>query len=299
MCALAVAAPVAAAPRGAEQLRLEAPEVTATGEVRVLAHVPEAFSGRALPDSAFAAEQDGREVPVTGVRLAEDDAHLVLAVDTGVEPDVLAVHQSAAADLLRALPAELPSFVLPSGAATTARRAVLDVGALRPGDGDLWKDLPEHPSGRRWLVVLTDCPGVQRLPEPSAPADGQLSLLVTGSGCEERARGLASATGGTAHTGLDDPARAVAAADAVAADLLGQYRLEVAADEEAGPVTLTVASAGLTARGQLPVASTTSTAPLALQDADSAGPARWLLVGLALLTAAAAVAYGVRDLRTD
>lgn len=264
----------------------------------MVARVPDALTGRVLPDTAFAAEQDGREVPVTGVRLAEDYAHLVLAVDTAVEPDVLAAHQAAAADLLRALPAELPSFVLPSGAATTARRAVLDVGALRPGDGDLWEGLPEHPSGRRWLVALTDCAGVQRLPEPSAPADAQLSLLVTGSGCEERARALAAATGGTVRTGLEDPAQAVAAADAVAADLLGQYRLEIAADGASGPVAITVTSAGVTASGQVPVATTTSTAPVALQDAESRASSRRLLVGLALLTAAAAVAYGVRDLRT-
>lgn len=298
VCALATAAPAGAAPRTAEQLPLEAPEVTATGEVRVVARVPDTLTGRALPATAFTAEQAGRDVPVTAVRLAEDDTHLVLVVDTAVEPDVLAAQQAAAADLLRALPPELPSLVRPGGAATTASRAVLDVGALRPGDADLGRGLPEHPSGRQWLVVLTDCAGVERLPESSGTAEAQLWLLVTGSGCQERARELAVATGGTARTGLAGPAQAVAAADAVAADLLGQYRLEVAAQSASGPVEVTVASAGLTARGLVPGATTTSTAPVALQDAEDEAPSRRLLVGLALLTAAAAVAYGIRDLRT-
>ena len=65
-----------------------------------------------------------------------------------------------------------------------------------------------------------------------------------------------------------------------------------------GPVEVTLATAGLTARGLVPLATTTSTAPVALRDAQDEAPSRQWLVGLALLTAAAAIAYGIRDLRT-
>ena len=298
--ALSAGAAAAASDRRAQPLRLDAPEVPARGAVRVLAHVPAAMSRRALPDSVFSARQDGRPIDVAGRRVA-DEAHLVLAVDTTVDRQVLAAEQAAAADLLRALPPDLPTVVLPGGVPTTARQAVSQVGALRPGSADLLAGRPETASGPGWLVAFSDCPALERLPAPLGSPDLPVSLLVTGSACDERARTLVAPTGGTVRTGLADPSRLIAASDQVAAELLGQYRLRLAADSAGGPVQVVVASSGLVAQASLPLGSAPASAsPAATAGVPTPDPrSRVVLIGLALLTAVGAVVYAVRDLRAD
>ncbi len=239
--------------RAAEELRFGPADLTVPSGVRVLARVPAALTGRPLPGSAFAARQAGRPVAVTAERLADGDAQLVVAVDTSTSPEALAAQQSAAADLLRALPPDLPAVVLPGGSPTTARAAVEQVGALVPGTAGLLDGLPPPIPGRRWLVAYADCPALDRLPAAPDARDLRVHLLVSGSGCADRARALVAPTGGTARTGLTEPGRLVAAADATAAELLGEYRLQIAADRDAGPIAVSVTSSGLVAQASVPL----------------------------------------------
>ena len=259
--------------RAAEELRFGPADLTVPSGVRVLARVPAALTGRPLPASAFAARQAGRPVAVTADQLADGDAQLVLAVDTSTSPEALAAQQSAAADLLRTLPPDLPTVVLPGGTPTTARAAVRQVGALAPGTAGLLDGLPAPVPGRRWLVAYADCPALDRLPAAPDARDLRVHLLVSGSGCADRARALVAPTGGTARTGLGEPGQLVAATDATSAELLGEYRLQIAADRGAGPIAVSVTSSGLVAQASVPLPVPIGSGGPPPPGAGAAGPA--------------------------
>ncbi len=249
----AVPAPVAYPTQ--EELRLGPPDLSGPDAVRVLATVPAPLTGRPLRDTAFTARQGGREVNVTAERVADGDVQLVLAIDSTVEPQALAREQAAAADLLRALPPKLPTLVLPGGTLTTARAALAEVGALTPRPAGLLQGLPDAPRGHRWLVLITGCPALERL--PAAPAEGnlQVSVLAGADECAQRAQALAARGGGIARAGLDLP-ELIAAVDRVSEHLLGQYRLRIAAERSAGPVEISVAANSLVVQARLPLPAT-------------------------------------------
>lgn len=238
-----------------EELRLGPPDLSGPEAVRVLATVPTPLTGRPLRDAAFTARQGGREVDVTAERMADGDVQLVLAIDSTVEPQALAREQAAAVDLLRALPPKLPTLVLPGGTLTTARAALTQVGALTPRPADLLQGLPDASRGRRWLVLITGCPALERLPAPPAEGDLQVSVLAEGDECAQRAQALAVPGGGVARAGLDLP-ELIAAVDRVSADLLGQYRLRIAAERSAGPIDISLAASSLVVQARLPLPAT-------------------------------------------
>ncbi len=254
------AAPLTQAAGTAQDLRLGRPEPGPDG-IRVLATVPSSLSGRELPEQAFTVRQGGLPVPVDVERLADGDAvQLVLGVDTsGSEADVQ-VLQAAAADLLRLMPPDLPTTVLPGSAQRPAAEAVADVGRLAPGPTGLLEGLPAADARRRWLVLLTGCPALERLPTAPSAGDVQVSVLTRGEECGQRAAALAAPGRGVVRTDLSLKELLVAV-DEVAADLLGQYRLRVEADPARGPLDVLVSASGLVAQAPLPLPAPPGGAP--------------------------------------
>ena len=120
LLATVVAGPAYAA-TGPQELRLSAPLLSPDRVLTVLATVPATLSGAALPEGSFTASQDGRPVPVTATRVADGPVELVLVLD--VSGATLGAEQAAAVDLLRAVPSQTPTTVLPGGDRTTARSA--------------------------------------------------------------------------------------------------------------------------------------------------------------------------------
>ena len=280
-----------------EPLVLQDVDLSSPAGVSVVATVPSVLSGRPLPPAAFSARQGAAVRPATAQRVVDGPAELVLAVDTSV-PAALPFAQSAAADLLRMLPPGLPTVVLPGGARGTTRSALDLVGSLRPGRSGLLDDLPAAPQGRRLLVLLTGCRGLERIEEPTG-SDQHVSVLVTERGCEERAREVAGEAG-LVRTGLAG-VRLLPAVDDVGRQVLGQYRVQVEADATGGPLDLTVEDGGISASSVLRLATQTpspaagagpgtSAEPGPLPSAAVAAPARQDEVGGLPVLAAGALA---------
>ena len=254
------AAPLAQAVGSAQDLRLGRPETGPDG-IRVLATVPASLSARELPQQAFSVRQAGAEVPVVAERLADGGAaQLVLGVDTSGSENDVKVLQAAAADLLRLLPPGLPTTVLPGSAQRPAAEAVADVGRLAPGPTGLLEGLPPADERRRWLVLLTGCPALERLPAAPSAGDVQVSVLTRGEECGQRATALAAPGRGVVRTDLS-LTELLVAVDEVAADLLGQYRLRVQADPARGPLEVVVSASGLVAQAALPLPAPSGGAP--------------------------------------
>lgn len=258
------AGPAHAAP---EDLRLVGPRLSADRLLTVNATVPAALSGQELPAEAFAASQAGAPVPVTATRVLGGPVppEVVLLLDTTVRPDELAAEQAAAADLLRALPAQTPVTVLPGGDRTTAISALASVAALPVTGADLLSDLPPPPSVRRFVVVLSGCAAVGAEGRSIPGDDTQVSVLTLGPGCEAAGSRLAGRQPGVVRSGLD-AAGLLAATDDVARELLGQYALRSEGPVGEGAVEVSVrsgttsatASVDLTAQ-QLAAASSAGT----------------------------------------
>lgn len=251
---LALGLLVVAAPSWAQQppLRLTPLEVR-PAEATTVATVPRALVGVMLPSAAFSAEQADRPLPVSAGRVVDGAAELVVAVDTSGAALDVAARQSAASDLLRAMPPRLRVVVLPGGQVGTPVSALAAVAALQVGPGDIFAGLPQPPAARRLVVLLAACDTLARVPAGLQAADGQLSVLVNVGLCDERAERLAAPGSGLARTGLRE-ASLFAAVDEVVRELLGQYRLRVTGLDPALPLQVTVSSGGNTANG-------TTTAP--------------------------------------
>lgn len=238
-------------------VRLSAP-MPADGGLSVLARVPDALTGQPLQDSAFSARQGDRPVAVTVERVVDGPAQLVLGFDTSEDAAALLAEQSAAADLLRTLPMDLPTVVLPGGTGGTVLNAFVRIGALRPGAGGLLEGLGSAPEGSRFVVLLTGCPSLQEAAASEAADElrsaAQVHVLVLGSGCEQLAAELAGPSGGVARTGLG-AGRLVAAVDAVSREVNGTYRLRLDADPMGEPVLVRAFGAGSTAEGRLELPS--------------------------------------------
>ena len=281
---LAVAGPARAA--GQDDLTLTEASRAADGTARVVATVPVALSDTDLT-TAFSATAGGAAVPLRVTRVLPG-AELVLALDASGDAQTLAVEQSAAADLLRALPPDTLTTVLPSGSRTGARDALAAVAALRPAPGGLLDGLPAPSGVRRLVVALTGCPaltGETRSVPGAGDAGTQVSVLALGAACDDAAARLAGASPGVVRTGLD-PGRMFAAVDDTARALLGQYVLQSTAPVGAGPLQVSVpdGASTVTAGVQLPAPVAASSTGTSTDDAP--GWAVLLAVVLAALTAA-------------
>ena len=223
-----------------DQLQLSGVQLSPDDRVlTAVVTVPLLLSTRQLPAAAFTASQDGRPLPLSAMRVVESPSELVVVLDTSVPVPQLAAEQSAAADLLRALPPDLPTTVLPGGDRTTARSAIGDVASLAPRRAALLDGLPDTPSVRRLVVVLAACPAVDAERRTVGGGQTQVSVLATEAGCGAAAGRLAGPEPGVVRLGLDTPGL-FAAADQVSRLLLGQYALRTEPGVGPGPVQLTV-----------------------------------------------------------
>ncbi len=223
-----------------DQLQLSGVQVSRDDRVlTAVVTVPLLLSTRGLPADAFSARQDGRPLPLTATRVVDAPSELVVVLDTSVPPPQLSAEQSAAADLLRTLPADLPTTVLPGGDRTTARSAIGDVASVAPGRAALLDGLPDTPSVRRLVVVLAGCPAVNAERRTLGGGQTQVSVLATAAGCGAAANRLAGPEPGVVRLGLDT-AGMLAATDQVSRVLLGQYALRTEPGVGSGPVELTV-----------------------------------------------------------
>ena len=237
-----------------EPLPLQDVDLSDPPLVTLVATVPGMLSGRALPSTAFSAQQGEQVLPLTVTRVVDGPAELVLALDTS-DASSLAYEQSAAADLLRSLPPGLPTVVLPTGQRGTAVSALETVAALREGPAELLDGLPAPAQGRRLLVLLGSCDALSGVTGRTAAADEQVSVLATGD-CTDEAAELAGEAG-VARSGLQGM-ELLSAVDDVGRALLGQYRLQVDALPDGGPVQLTVRTDDLVASAALPLADSGS-----------------------------------------
>ncbi|HEU0102606.1 MAG TPA: hypothetical protein VFR07_09830 [Mycobacteriales bacterium] len=288
LLATVVAGPAYAA-TGPQELRLSAPLLSPDRVLTVLATVPATLSGAALPEGSFTASQDGRPVPVTATRVADGPVELVLVLD--VSGATLGAEQAAAVDLLRAVPSQTPTTVLPGGDRTTARSALERVSGLTaaPG-GRLLDGLPEEPLVRRNVVVLAGCAAVNAEQRSVPGVRTQVSVLSLGPGCEVSAPRLAGLTPGVVRSGLS-AGGLVGAADEVAQNLLGQYEVRTGGPVDASPVEVAVRAG----TGVLVAAIAVPSAVAAPGPVGGAGddPSAGLLVAASALAALAAVALAL------
>ena len=248
-----VGGPVGAAAERVDTVRLT-PVDADGGGVALLARVPDALAGQPLDASAFAVRQGDRPLAVTAQRAVDAPSQLVLGLDTSQGAEALRAEQAAAADLLRALPPDLPTVLLPGGTGGTARTGFVRVGALQPDAGSLLDGLGEAPEGRRTVVLLTSCEELAAAaatePAEQLAAAAQVHVLALDTGCEAVAEGLARPGAGIARTGLSGGSL-IAGIDAVGRELTATYLLRVAADPAGAPLQVRVTGSGGSGEGVL------------------------------------------------
>ena len=236
----------------AEDLRLTDPELLGGNIVRVQAIVPAQLSRGDLPSAAFTVRQGDQDLQASALRVFDGDgpAEVVLVLDTTDDATTMGAEQSAAADLLRALPPETPVTVLPGGVRTTARDALPPLADLSPTPRALLDGLPDETGVRRAVVVLAGCPAVDAESRSVGGEDTSVAVLALGAGCEAGADRLAGGQPGLTRAGLD-PVSVLAGVDEVASDLLGQYVLTAQVPSAELPVEVSVNGSGVSATASL------------------------------------------------
>lgn len=286
-------AALCAAPAGAAagELQLAAPQLTTDRALTVYATIPGALTGMPLPDGAFTATQDGRPVSLTASPVLDNPVELVLVLDATADDATRAAEQSAAADLLRALPPQLPTTILPGGDPTKARSALEALGRLPARDGGLLDGLPPAPSVRRIVVVLTGCPALKAAQGDLAGGDTQVSVLATGADCAAAAEQLAGQQPGVVRVGLNATGL-LSGVDEVSRSLLGQYvlRSEPGLGEALVEVTLRAGTTTASATVALPAPSAPTVPGRSTDGAHKAGSNGPLAVASVL---AALAAFGL------
>lgn len=187
------------------ELRLSVARSTADLGLTVTATVPRLLSASTLPSTAFTATQDGRPLSPASTRVVDPPAELVVVLDESVDGTALSAEQSAAADLLRSVPPQLPTTVMPGVEPTTANSAIGRLGDLRPRAGGLLDGLPGAPAVRRLVVVLAGCPAINAERRTFGGTDTQVSVLATGAGCETAAERLGGPEPGVLLVGSTVP----------------------------------------------------------------------------------------------
>jgi len=279
---------LAAAPSAASDsdLDLSTARTTADLVLTVTATVPRLMTATALPSTAFTAVQDGRPVSLTSTRVVSSPAQLVVVLDGSVAGEQLSAVQSAAGDLLRSVPSQLPTTVLPGVEPTTARSALERLADLRQQPGGLLDGLAGAPTVRRLVVVIATCRAIDAEQRVIGGTDTQVSVLATGADCGAAAHRLAGPDPGVVRIGLDGPGL-LGAVDAVSRALLGQYVLRIDTSGRASPVEVTVRNGDTVASASVRVPPLPTAA---IPAAGGAGQRRGPLLAAATLALLAALA---------
>lgn len=308
---------VSASASAPEVLRVVGTNASAS-QASVTVVVPRELANLALPPSAFGMRQDGRLLSLRVQRVSATGLDVYVVLDTTAANTALVAQQSAAADLLRQLPATVRTAVatsedtvpVPEAGNVAALRAV---SAVKPRsdmvvDKTLNRIAGARFDGRRHLIVLmTSCPkdsNTDLSPLKAALAGGtsQLDVVASGATCTSLLLSLAHDRGGLTGIAVT-PNQLAEAVDNITYDTIGQYRLSVPAPAKATPVVVTVEFAGVDARTEvlLPTAAGQAAAPpptprhsaRAGASANNAGGSRLravlaVLAGLMLIAGAAA-----------
>jgi RimJ/RimL family protein N-acetyltransferase len=286
------------------------------GQSSVIVVVPPELANMALPAKAFRVRRGGRPLPVTVQRSSAAGLDVYVVLDPTTAVPILTAQQSAAADLLQRLPATVRTAVVTSQDAVPVPQrgnaaALGALAGLRPHsamavDRTLNRIAAARSDGRRHLVVLvTSCPqdsGADLGPLRADLVGGasQLDIITLVSPCRSRLLPLARRHGGLARLALA-PGQVAAAVDAIAYDILGQYRLSVPAPPAATRVEVTTDFAGVHALTEvlLPSAASARAARppdrAAAPSRDAGGSPRSVLAVLAgfVLVAGATTALGL------
>lgn len=284
---LALGGPGAAA--APEQLRLTRPALSGDRTLTVSANIPDVLSSLPVDPGAFTAAQGERQVPVTSTRLLAGPTELVIVLDTNGDPLTVGAEQAAASDLLRALPPELPTTVLPGGSRTTARQAFESVGAVTRGFTGLLDGLPAATAAPRIVVLLAGCAALDAERRPLAGPGTEVFVLAPDAGCGAAALRLSGADPGAARLGLGATGL-LGATDEVARDLLGRYVLQIGPGLTDEPVQVTVRVGSAVAAATTTLAP--QAAPLAGPRTPGGGSPAARLVAAGLLTAMVVVPAG-------
>ncbi len=252
--------------------------------------VPRLLTSKALPPTAFTAVQDGHTVPLTATRVVDFPSELVVVLDASVALADFDAEQSAVADLLRSVPSQLPTTVLPGGEPTTARSALEKLGDLRPQPGGLLDGLPDAPTVRRLVVVVASCRTLDSETRTFGGSDTQVSVLGTDAGCGVAANRLGGPEPGVVRVGLDGVGL-LGAADDVSRALLGQYVVRTAPGVGTSPLAVTVRADSIVATGTVPVPAPPTVATPVAVGGQRRGPL--LVAGALAVLAALALALEV------
>lgn len=280
--------PGAAVAAGPEDLQLSAVGVSAQHELSLVATVPAVLSSTDLSTAAFTATQGGRPVAVTATRVVDGPFELVLALDTSADAGTLRAQESAAADLLRALPAQTPTVVLPGAVRTTAVGALPVLARLGPGSGRLLDGLPATTAVRRLVVVLADCPALDGETRSAGGPGTEVSVLAMGTGCGAGAARVAGPDPGIVSTGLD-VSGLLGGVDQVARAVLGQYVVRSTSAIASGDVQVTLHAGTAVASATAVLAQPTATAVRG----SRGDRAVWPVAAAAVLVAVVAAALGL------
>lgn len=303
--------PTAAISAGATpQLRLVG-TATSASQASAVVVVPPELANLPVPASAFSLRQGDRQLPVSVQRLSAAGLDVYVVLDTAAANTALLAQQSAAADLLRQLPASARTAVVTSEQAVPAPEpgngaALRALAAVKPGsavvDRALNRVAEARVDGRRQLIVLlTSCPAASNtdlgaLQTALGSGTSQLNIIDAGRSCRSRLLSLAQARGGLTLVGIAANQLAEAV-DTIVYDALGQYRLSVPTPTSAAPVVVRVDFAGVHASTQVRLPAATGTDNSAAQGrAGGSGEAQLrslltALAGLLLLAVAAAAMW--------
>lgn len=286
-CLLAVTLPVTSASASPPPVLRVVGTTASALQANVVVAVPPELANTALPTSAFGMQQDGRPIPVKVQRVSTAGLDVYVVVDTAGTNTAVVWHKSAAADLLRLLPASARTSVatatgdvpVPQQGNVAALRALAAVQPRSDAvvDTTLNRIATAANSGRKRLIVLmTSCPqdsSTDLRPLQAALASGtsQLDVVGFGSGCRSRLLPLAHDRGGLTLSAAR-PTQLAEAVDTIVYDALGQYWLSVPAPAKAISVVVTVDFAGVHAANELrlPTATTGRTTTVAVNPYASA-----------------------------
>lgn len=287
----------------------------------VVVAVPPELANQALPAAAFDMRQGGRSLPVTVRRVADAGLDVYVVLDTTAANPAVLAQQSAAADLLRQLPATVRTAVatsdtvpVPESGSDAALRKLAEVKprsrmAVDKTLNRIAKAKVDH--RRQLIVLLATCPkdsATDLSPLRAALDSGtsQLDTIGFRTACRSRLPSLARDSGGLALPAVA-PNQLAEAVDTVAYDTLSQYQLSVPASAVVTPVVVTVDFAGfraitevrLPAAARGPAGHTSapkSLAPAADTRANDSGGLRPIAL-LAVLAALILIAAGAATLR--
>jgi hypothetical protein len=288
------------------------------GTLTAVVAVPAALSQLTLPTSAFTISRGGTRVPAAVQQLPNDTLSVTLVIDASqsVTPAQLRLLQSAAVELVLRLPSQTRYTIIAAGdgarvvgdTQATPVAALGNVAEVTPGGAPSLDAAVAQAAGealsmyRNAVVVLSAEPS--SITTPISTLAGR--SLVYGVPLGTPPAGLAplaTATGGLVTPNTDMP---VAAVDAIAADLLGQYRIQM--PDGPGAVTVSVQANGVSAATTVPalasaqvaapgIASSTAAtpggktatvpSPAAATSGKSSGPSPPAAVSLALVAVAA------------